>query len=130
MADTLDINSIERGAAKQIEIAKRVRELTTLVNEVFPGYSVNIERLKGGKRTGSVNTGDFASLPLLEQVETVLRDVKRPMQKRNLLKAIHRRGGNVSENTLSIYLSRYDQFVNRGRGKWSVNRSNGSEATK
>lgn len=129
MADILDINAIERGAARQIELAKKIRDLGTLVNEVFPGYAVYIERRKKDKRIGG-NTGDFASLALLNQVETVLRDVKRPMQKRNLLKAIHRRGGNVSESTLSIYLSRYPQFVNRGRGKWSINRSNGSEDVK
>ena len=38
-------------------------------------------------------------------------------------------GGNVSENTLSIYLSRYDRFVSHGKGKWWINPNNYSNGT-
>ncbi len=128
MTDILDINTIERGAARQMEVARKTKELATLVDHVFPGYAVFIERRKKSKTTGdSTKGGGLAGLALLDQVETVLSEAKRPMQKRNLLKEIHRRGGTVSENTLSIYLSRYPQFVSRGHGKWSIDRKNGSK---
>ena len=131
MAEILEINTIERAAARQIEIAKKVRELTTLIEQVFPGYGVYIERRQHRQKNKAIAVtkgGDLANLPLLEQVETVLREATRPLQKQNLLKKIYRRGGNVSENTLSIYLSRYPQFISRGHGKWSIKRGkNGSE---
>jgi hypothetical protein len=130
MADILDIRTIERGAARQMEVAKKVRELNALIANVFPGYELSIARgsTSGQKEKVTIPTqGDFGDLPLLAQVETVLRSSKRPMQKKNLLKEIHSRGGDVSANTLSIYLSRYPQFVRRGHGKWSINRKNGNE---
>src|SRR5215470_16601360 len=99
MADTLDINEIEKSATTRIEIAKKTKELAALVESVFPGYGVYIERrAEGVTRYKRV----LSALPALEQVETVLRDSKAPMQKQDLLNEIHRRGGNVSENTLSI----------------------------
>jgi hypothetical protein len=132
MPETLDINEIEQSATARIEIAKKAKELAALVGRVFPGYGVYIERR--GDNDAAPRIGyrrdDLSSLPAVEQVETVLRDAKAPMQKQDLLNEIRRRGGNVSENTLSIYLSRYDRFVSHGKGTWWVDRnnySNGSE---
>jgi hypothetical protein len=131
MAEILDINEIERSAATRIEIAKKAKELAALVERVFPGYGVYIERRgDNGAEPRIRYRRDLSALPAVDQVETVLRDAKAPMQKRDLLNEIHRRGGNVSENTLSIYLSRYDRFISHGKGKWWIepnNYSNGRE---
>src|SRR5437762_8849999 len=106
MDDTLNINEIEQSAANRLQVAKKAKELAALVEQVFPGYGVYIERRKDAS-AAQHGRADISSLPVLDQVETVLREANGPMQKRDLFNEIHRRGGNISENTLSIYLSRY-----------------------
>ena len=129
MTEALDINEIERSAATRMEIAKKVKELGELVERVFPGYGVYIERRRENSAGITRYQRDLASLPVVDQVETVLRDAKAPMKKQDLRNEIHRRGGNVSENTLSIYLSRYDRFVSHGKGKWWIDQNNYSNRT-
>ena len=124
MADTLDINEIEQSAAARIEIAKKVKELATLVDRVFPGFGVYIERRTDNGAEMIRYRRNLSALPAVDQIETVLRDAKAPTQKQDLLNEIHRRGGNVTENTLSIYLSRYDRFVSHGKGMWWINPNN------
>lgn len=131
MADTLDVNEIEQSAATRMEVAKKTKELGVLVEKVFPGFTVAIVRQTNtaSKQQPEARKRALWGLPALEQVETVLREAKAPLQKRDLFDTIHARGGNVSLNTLSIYLSRYPQFVRQGEGRWSMAR-NGSEVTK
>jgi hypothetical protein len=130
MADTLDINEIEQSGATRLEVAKKTKELTALVERVFPGYAVYIQRRdKNGDGEVLRYRRDLSALSVLEQVETVLRESGAPMQKRDLFKEIYRRGGNVSQNTLSIYLSRYDRFVSHGNGRWWINPANYSNET-
>src|SRR5207248_8521627 len=96
MAETLDINEIEQSAAIRLQIAKKTKELEALVERVFPGYGIYIER-RGKNGAGMTRyRRNLSALPVVDQVETVLRDAKAPMQKQDLLNEIHRRGGNVS----------------------------------
>ena len=127
MAEILDINEIEQSGATRMQIAKKVKELAALVEQVFPGYGVYIERR--GDNGMTRNHRNLSALPVVDQVETVLRDAKAPMKKQDLFNEIQRRGGSVSENTLSIYLSRYDRFVSHGKGKWWINPNNYSNGT-
>jgi hypothetical protein len=127
MAETLDINEIEQSAATRMQIARKVKELAALVEQVFPGYGVYIGRRRGTEMIRYRR--NLSALPVLDQVETVLRDSKAPMKKQELFNEIQRRGGSVSENTLSIYLSRYDRFVSHGKGKWWINPNNYSNGT-
>ena len=128
MAETLDINEIEQSAATRMQIARKVKELAALVEQVFPGYGVYIERRRDTEMIRYRR--NLSALPVVDQVETVLRDSKAPMKKQDLFNEIQRRGGSVSENTLSIYLSRYDRFISHGKGMWWIdphNYSNGTE---
>jgi hypothetical protein len=110
---------------------KKAKELASLVETAFPGYAVYIERRrKNGSNPVIQNPrANISSLPALEQVETVLREAKAPMQKQDLFNEIHRRGGNINKNTLSIYLSRYPRFVSHGQGVWWIDPANYSNGT-
>jgi hypothetical protein len=131
MADTLDVNEIEQSAATQLEVAKKAKELTALVERVFPGYAVYIQqRDKNGEEQVVRFRRDLSALPKLEQVEFVLREAGGPMQKQDLFNEIHRRGGTISQNTLSIYLSRYPGFISDGHGMWSLYAANGTEVSR
>lgn len=130
--DTLNISQIEQSAAVRLEVAKKAKELASLVDRAFPGYAVYIER-RGNDSAKPVIHGasaDLSNLPALDQVETVLREARAPMEKRDLFNTIHQRGGTISMNTLSIYLSRYPRFVSHGRGLWGVDPNNHSNGTR
>src|SRR5438045_3755537 len=113
MADTLDIKEMEESGTIRLEVARKTAELTAQVERAFPGFTVAIVRQTKSDTNPQPERRKrpLSWLPALQQVETVLREATAPVHKQDLLEAIHSRGGDVSVNTLSIYLSRYPQFV-------------------
>jgi hypothetical protein len=118
--ESLDVAKLERSAAANLEIAKKTKELQTLVGREFPGFQVFISRMEVSLNANGVhrNGGGFAHLSGVDQVETILRETRVPVKKKVLLAAIHDRGGHMNMATLTSYLSRYPKFKKHGHGIW------------
>lgn len=123
--DSLDITQLERSASATLEIAQRAKELERLVNATFPGYRVFIERrtTSGARNNGesaNLSPTDFKDMSGVKQIETILRETRVPIKKLALLAALRDRGSKMNLDTLTSYLSRYPQFINRGHGIWGL----------
>jgi hypothetical protein len=118
--DTLDISEIERSAAVRLEIARKAKELALLIELNFPGFGVYIEKRNGQTAEPVPTRASLKGMAGAKQVATVLREAAGPMSKRDILREIESRGGTVGLDTLTSYLSRYDQFVPEGNGIWRL----------
>lgn len=121
------IEEIEQKGKTQLEIARRMRELIQLVEATFPGNSVYIgpsesavsSNARNGSETSSRHTSRLA-VPMKDQIASVLRDNGGKMQKTAIFQEIQKKGGTMSFETLSAYLTRHGCFQKLGGGMWRI----------
>jgi hypothetical protein len=108
-------------------VIEKFKQLRPLVEAVYPGFTLQI----ASKETGLISDllspsphptiGDnadsnFQSLSGVKQIELIMEEAGQPISKKALWREIQRRGSDITEQTLTSYLSKH--FASHSRGVW------------
>lgn len=117
------IIDVDRVAA----VVEKFKELQPLVEQVYPGYTLQIASKQGAISDlhltlpgMAISKNDFEALSGVKQIAQIMRDRGKPIPKKVLLAELRLRGSKVGKDTLTSYLSREPIFVPHSRGVWKL----------
>lgn len=116
-----------------IDRAKRwvdlYNELQQLTANLYPGHEIQVvpeqrkfKLLEEAHSHGTLIMGPpaFTALSGVKQIAQIMKERKKPIEKRVLLAELKRRGSKVGKDTLTSYLSREPIFQSVSRGVWAL----------